>query len=256
MPRKVLDQEMQELHAQMMHTGSLVEETLAKALASLEAGDQSTLHELVTIGTDLNRLSAAIEKQAIRLLILQQPLGGRDLRYLTAALSIAGKLEQAGDEVMEIARTMLQMSPLPVNMLLDVKAQEELTAEVDEGSTDEPLPITERVILRGLVDLGREAQHMLQEAMRAFDRNDSKAARAVEEEWEFLELRYQRVSQDLMSVLASTYSTISAVQSGLYLLQNATHLFWIAQKLKQFADHTKKICKRVIYIVEGESSIV
>src|SRR5260370_26013084 len=133
------------------------------------------------VGTDLNRLSAAIEKQAIRLLILQQPLGGRDLRYLTAALSIAGKLEQAGDEVMEIARTMLQMSPLPVNMLLAVKAQEELTAEVDDGSTDEPLPITERVILRGLVDLGREAQHMLQEAMRAFDRNDSKAARPVEE---------------------------------------------------------------------------
>lgn len=255
MPRKVLDQEMQELHAQIMHTGSLVGETLAKALASLETGDQTALHELVTIGTDLNRLSAAIEKQAIRLLILQQPLGGKDLRYLTAALPIAGQLEQAGDEVMEIARTMLQMSPLPVNRLRDVKAQKGLPAEVDDGSTEEPLHITEKVILRGLLDLGREALHMLQEAMRAFDRTDSKVARDVEEEWEYLELRHQRVSQDLMSVLARTYSTIPAVQSGLYMLQNATQLFWIAQKLKQFADHAKKICKRVIYIVEGESSI-
>ncbi len=109
--------------------------------------------------------------------------------------------------------------------------------------------------MRGLLDLGREALHMLQEAMRAFDRADSKVARDVEEEWEYLELRHQRVSQDLMSVLARTYSTIPAVQSGLYMLQNATQLFWIAQKLKQFADHAKKICKRVIYIVEGESSI-
>src|SRR5713101_1462718 len=187
MPRKVLDQEMQELHAQIMHTGSLVEETLAKALASLETGDQTALHELVTVGTDLNRLSAAIEKQAIRLLILQQPLGGKDLRYLTA--------------------------------------QKGLPAEVDDGSTEEPLHITEKVILRGLLDLGREALHMLQEAMRAFDRTDSKVARDVEEEWEYLELRHQRVSQDLMSVLARTYSTIPAVQSGLYMLQNATQLF-------------------------------
>jgi phosphate transport system protein len=177
------------------------------------------------------------------------------LRYLTAALPIAGQLEQAGDEVMEIARTMLQMSPLPVNRLRDVKAQKGLPAEVDDGSTEESLHITEKVILRGLLDLGREALHMLQEAMRAFDRTDSKVARDVEEEWEYLELRHQRVSQDLMSVLARTYSTIPAVQSGLYMLQNATQLFWIAQKLKQFADHAKKICKRVIYIVEGESSI-
>src|SRR5260370_33394843 len=96
MPRKVLDQEMQELHAQIMHTGSVVEETLAKALVSLETGDQTALHELVTVGTDLNRLSAAIEKQAIRLLILQQPLGGKDLRYLTAALlSLASLNRQA-----------------------------------------------------------------------------------------------------------------------------------------------------------------
>ncbi|HKF39130.1 MAG TPA: hypothetical protein VKB35_19700 [Ktedonobacteraceae bacterium] len=93
-----------------------------------------------------------------------------------------------------------------------MKAQKGLPAEVDDGPTEEPLPITEKVILRGLLDLGREALYMLQEAMRAFDRADSK------------------------------------------LLQNATQLFWIAQKLKQFADHAKKICKRVIYIVEGESS--
>src|SRR5258708_14889131 len=207
------------------------------------------------VGTDLKRFRWDIEKQVIRLLILMQTVGVKDLRYMTAALPIAGQVEQAGDEAIEIAHTMLQMSPLPVDRLRDVKAQKGLPAEVDDGSTEEPLHITEKVILRGLLDLGREALHMLQEAMRAFDRTDSKVARDVEEEWEYLELRHQRVSQDLMSVLARTYSTIPAVQSGPYMLHNSTQLFWIAQKLKQFADHAKKICKRVIYIVEGESSI-
>jgi phosphate transport system protein len=249
MPRKALDQEMQKLHAQIMQTGSLVEETLAKALASLETGDQAELRLLITTGSDVNRLNAAIEKQALHLLILQQPLGGRDLRYLTAAIPIAGKLEQAGDEAMEIAQLILEMPPLNVNAIIPVMKAE--IEEVHDGSTIEPIQITEKVILRALLDLGREALYMLQEAMRAFDRNNSKAARDVEAEWEFVELRYQRVVQDLMTVLASTYTTVSAVQSGLYLLQNAIHLFWLAQQMKQFADHAKKICKRVIYIVEG-----
>src|SRR5258708_40019616 len=164
----------------------------------MEEGDQNALGEVVTGGSELNRLSAAIEKQAIRLLILQQPLGGKDLRYLTGAVPIAGQLEQAGDEAIEIAHTMLQMSPLPVDRLRDVKAQKGLPAEVDDGSTEEPLHITEKVILRGLLDLGREALHMLQEAMRAFDRTDSKVARDVEEEWENLEIRHKRVRQDLI----------------------------------------------------------
>ena len=254
MSRRMLDQEMQELHAQMMQLSSLVEECLAKALMSLETGDQTALPLLVTTGSDIPRLSAAIEKKALRLLILQQPLGGRDLRYLTAALPIASQLEQAGDEVTDIARTILQVPPLHVNAVLPGKAAESSLEGTIDGSTEELIQVTEKVILRGLVDLGRDALHMLQEAMKAFDRNESQAARDVEAEWEFLELRYRRISQDLMTVLARTYTTISAVQSGLYLLQNATHLFWIAQKLKQFADHAKKICKRIIYIVEGEMS--
>lgn len=255
MPRKALDQDMQALHALIMQTGSLVEETLTKALASLETGDRSELRSLVSPGSDVSRLSVAIEKQAIRLLILQQPLGGRDLRYLTAALPIAGKLEQAGDEAMEIARVILQVSPLHVYALPTAESNESSPREIGDGSTHEPIEITEKVILRGLLDLGSEALHMLHEVMGAFDRKDSKAAREVEEEWEFVELRYQRIGQDLMTILASTYTTISAVQSGLYLLQNATQLFWLAQMLKQFADHALKICKRVIYIVEGEMSL-
>ena len=255
MPRKALDRDIQALHAQIMQASSLVEETLAKALASLETGDQSELRSLVNSGFAIGHLCAAIEKQAIRLLILQQPLGGRDLRYLTAALPIAGKLEQAGDEAMEIARVILHVSPLHVYALPAARWHESSPSEVGDGATHEPTGITEKVILRGLLDLGSEALHMLHEVMGAFDRNDSKAAREVEEEWEFVELRYQRIDQDLMTILASTYTTISAVQSGLYLLRHTTHLFWLAHMLKQCADHALKMCKRVIYIVEGEMGI-
>lgn len=255
MPRKALDQDMQKLHAQIMQIGSLVEDTLAKALASLETGDRSELRSLVNSGSDISHLCAAIEKQAIRLLILQQPLGGRDLRYLTAALPIAGKLEQAGDEAMEIARVILQMSPLHVYALPAAEWNEGSPCQVGNGPAHAPTEITEMVILRGLLNLGSEALHMFRECMGAFDHNDCKAAREVEEEWKFVELRYQRVGQDLVDILAGTYTTISAVQSGLYLLQNATHLFWLAHMLKQCADHALKISKRVIYIVEGKVSI-
>ena len=122
MPRKALDQEMRALHAQMMQASSLIEGTLAKALASLETGEQAELRVLVSSGLNIDRLCAAIEKQSIRLLILQQPPGGRDLRYLTAALPIAGKLEQAGEEAMEIARIILQMPSLYMYTLPSAEA--------------------------------------------------------------------------------------------------------------------------------------
>ena len=60
------------------------------------------------------------------------------------------------------------------------------------------------------------------------------------------------LDQEMQELHAQVMHTGSLVEET---LAKATHLFWIAQKLKQFADHTKKICKRVIYIVEGESSI-
>lgn len=252
MPRKALDQEMQALHSLMMRAATVVEEALTAALATLETGAQADLYSPVRALSEISNLCAAIEKKALRLLILQQPLGGRDLRYLTTALPIAGKLEQIGEEAMDVARIILQMPPFSVYAPSSLAEGEGSRRELLDGSLSPSVQITEEVVLRALLDLGRQALHMLQEAMRAFDRNESRAAREVEEEWQFVGLRYERVIQDLMGLLVTASLTPSTLQSGPFLLQNATRLFWLAQLFKQCADHARRISRRVVYIVEGE----
>ena len=86
MTRKTLDKELQELDDQIKQLGFLVYDALGKALQALETGDLAQSGRVIEADVFIDNLRAAIEEHTIRLLTLQQPLGGRDLRYLTAAL--------------------------------------------------------------------------------------------------------------------------------------------------------------------------
>src|ERR1700680_4371327 len=112
MARTLLDKELQELDAQIIRLGSLVDDALAKALEALESGDLTTSGLVIEADAIIDSLRAAIEEHTIRLLTLQQPLGGRDLRYLTSALSIASDLERIGDGAEGIAQILLRLTPL------------------------------------------------------------------------------------------------------------------------------------------------
>src|ERR1700693_1788386 len=112
MPRTQLDKELQELDAQMIRLGNLVDNALGKALEALETGDQAMSGMVIEGNVIIDSLRAAIEEHTIRLLTLQQPLGGRDLRYLPSALSTAGDLERTGDGAAGIAQIILRMTPL------------------------------------------------------------------------------------------------------------------------------------------------
>src|ERR1700732_4231226 len=112
MARTVLDKELQQLDEQIVRLGNLVDDAFDKALRALEANDQAQAGMVIEADAIIDSLRMAIEEHAIRLLTLQQPLGGRDLRFLTSTLSIAGDLERAGDGAAGIAQIILRMTPL------------------------------------------------------------------------------------------------------------------------------------------------
>ena len=112
MARTVLDKELHDLDRQIIQLGALVDDALGKALEAFETGDLAKSGMVIEADAIIDSLRAAVEEHAIRLLTLQQPLGGRDLRYLTSALSIAGDLERTGDGAAGIAQIILRMTPL------------------------------------------------------------------------------------------------------------------------------------------------
>jgi len=250
MARTLLDKELHELDEQIIRLGTLVDDALGLTLTSLASGDLATAGRVIENDTIIDSLRAAIEEHAIRLLTLQQPLGGRDLRYLASALSIGGELERIGDGAAGIAQNILRMTPLRGSHMPYVKV------DTATGSTERLSAggITEASIMHNLLELGNEARRVLQGTIKAFAERNVKAARYIWEEDDVVDVRYHLVRHDLMEMMSGAHA-VPALQSDSLVLQRATYLLWIAHKLERVADHCTNICERIIFIVEGETSI-
>jgi phosphate transport system protein len=245
MARTILDKELHELNDQIIKLGALVDDALGTALEALETGDLAKSGMVIEADAIIDSLRAAIEEHTIRLLTLQQPLGGRDLRFLTSTLSIAGDLERTGDGAAGIAQIILRMTPLRSSNGAKVNSQ-----EAGHGSSE----ISEVSVLRGTLELGKEARRVLQGTMDAFARHDAAAARYIWEEDDVVDVRYHLVRHDLMSMLEGGQA-IPALQSDSRILQRATYMLWIAHKLERVGDHCSNVCERIVFIEEGETSI-
>lgn len=249
MSRTVLDKELQELNDQICRLGALVDDALGKALEALGSGDIAKAGMVIEADTLIDSLRAAVEEHTIRLLTLQQPLGGRDLRLLSSVLSIAGDLERAGDGAAGIAQIILRMDPLrATNAQQEVKVSD---GNRPDGQKDE---ISEASILREMLELGNEARRVLKGTMEAFAKRDVEAARYIWEEDDVVDVRYHLVRHDLMAMLEGARA-IPALQNDSRILQRATYLLWIAHKLERVADHCTNVCERIVFIVEGETNI-
>jgi phosphate transport system protein len=243
MARVVLDKELQLLNDQIVQLGSLVDEALGKALNVLETGDLAQAGMVIEADSTIDHLRTTVEEHAIRLLTMQQPLGGRDLRFLTSALAIAGDLERTGDGAAGIAQNLLRMVPLRSN-------SPDIAVDVS-SSSGEP-QISEDSVVKGLLELGQEARRVLQGTMKAFEQRDAKAARYIWEEDDVVDVRYHLVRHDLMAMMAGAHA-IPALQNDAKVLQRVTYLLWIAHKLERVADHSTNICERIIFMVDGDS---
>jgi phosphate transport system protein len=249
MTRVVLDKELQELDTQIIRLGTLVDEALDLALEALESEDLATAGMVIEGDSIIDSLRATVEEHAIRLLTLQQPLGGRDLRLLTSALSIAGDLERTGDGAAGIAQILLRMAPLRSNT-----SQIEIDGNLS-GPAGEEEQVSEALILTGMLELGREAGRVLKGTIEAFANRDAKAARYIWEEDDVVDVRYHLVRHDLMAMLEGARA-IPALQYDSRILQRATYLLWIAHKLERMGDHCTNIFERIVFILEGENSMI
>src|SRR5256885_1097174 len=134
MTRSILDTELQRLDEQIRHLGTLVDEALGNALESLEAGDLAKSSLVIESDAIIDNLRAEVEEHTIRLLTLQQPLAGRDLRYLASALSIASDLERMGDGAEGIAQIILRILPLQSNAYTHIVQSDNTNCYLTEQS--------------------------------------------------------------------------------------------------------------------------
>jgi phosphate transport system protein len=250
MARTILDAQLHKICTETIKLGTLVVTALDLALQALQSKDLALYSQVIESDNAIDTLRFEVERLAFRSLTLQQPLGGRDLRFLSSIPAIVADLERIGDNAAGITKLLLLMAPLQVPSTNRVQSR---PADGDQKSLlgDN---ITEDSIVSKLLGLGQEACRVLRGTMYAFGQSDARAAREIWREDDVVDVCYHLARHDLMTMLTSVHA-IPALQQDSFILQRMTYWLWIAHKLERVGDHCTNICERTVFFLEGVTVI-
>ena len=205
------DDQLQELLNTVATMGALAESMVSAAVRSLVARDEGLALEVYANEREVNTMQVAVDDQAIRLTVLQQPVA-KDARFLFMASRIGGELERIADQAINICQNthyVLQSPPL------------------------QPLV--------GLPVMAQVAQKMVRDAMTAMMKRDVNAAQAILEVEQTVDAHRDQIFRVLLTHMMSDPTTI----------QRALSLILIARNLERVGDHATNIAEEVIYWVQG-----
>ncbi len=211
MPRAALDQALQELQADVLNLGSMVEKAIQRSVEALRTRDAVLARRVIDDDTQIDTLRFQTEERALLTIATQQPVI-RDLRTIVAVLNIISELERMGDHAEGIATISLMIG-------------------------DEPL-------LKPLIDVPRMAEKvadMLRRALLTFGEHDAATARRIAAEDDDVDALYNQVYRELLTFMLQDPHTI----------HQATLLLWAAHNLERIGDRITNICERVVFTETG-----
>ena len=256
MARTILDSQLQTINEKINELGTLVETTLGQALEAIRTGDQALSGLVIATDSTISNLRTQVEQLTFDSLTLHQPLGGRDLRFLASAPSITADLEKTGGNAVGIAKLLIRMAPLRTeglssSQLNPSSLKGNANPEQKKATTQS---LSEASIVSEILDLGHDAQRVLQGTLRALAASNAPAARNIWQDDDVVDVRYHMVRHDLMTMMTGIHA-IPALQQDERILQRMTYWLWIAHNLERVGDHCTNVCERIVFILEGDRTI-
>jgi phosphate transport system protein len=208
--------ELNQLTAEVARMGGLAEAQVADAVESVARRDVALARAVVERDQKLDALHHDIEKKAIRLIALRQPVAS-DLRKTLSAMKLAVDLERTGDLARNIAKRALILA---------------------EG---EPmLPLT-----RSIERMGRLVSARLRDVMDAYTASEVDRALSVWSADDEVDEHYNSLFRELLTYMMGDPRTISA----------CTHLLFMAKNLERIGDHATNIAETIHYEITGGDMI-
>jgi phosphate transport system protein len=204
--------ELRKLQDDVLRLGTMVDRQINRAIDALRKQDLVAAQQVIDLDTKVNDVRWQIENETMRLIATQAPMAG-DLRRILASVHIATNLERMGDHADGIARLTLRTADQPHLRELDA--------------------------IPAMAETGRS---MLTDALDAFVENDPNKAREIAARDNDVDLLYDQVYRDLLTVMIADPETVS----------RATHLLWVAHNLERIADRVTNICERIIFAATGD----
>jgi phosphate transport system protein len=210
---RAYDEELEALTAELSRMGGLAEVEVAESIRAISRRDVALAQSVITRDARLDEIEADIERRAIRLIALRQPVAD-DLRRTVAALKISMNLERCGDLAKNIAKRAL------------------VIAESD--------PITP--LTRSIERMGELVAARLKDVLDAFAARDVDRARAVWQRDQEVDEHYAAIFRELLTYMMGDPRTIAS----------CAHLLFVAKNLERIGDHATNIAEIITYEITGE----
>ena len=211
---RAYDEELEGITAELSRMGGLAEAEVADAIRAIVRRDIALAQSVIGHDVKLDEIEADIDRRAIRLIALRQPVAD-DLRRIVAALKISMNLERCGDLAKNIAKRAL------------------VIAESD--------PITP--LTRSIERMGELVSARLKDVLDAFAARDIDRARTVWQRDNEVDEHYDSIFRELLTYMMADPRTITS----------CAHLLFVAKNLERIGDHATNIAELIQYEVTGES---
>ncbi|WP_158917936.1 phosphate signaling complex protein PhoU [Caulobacter sp. S45] len=213
---KFFGEELDQLKAEVARMGGLAEAQVGDAIEAVVRRDVPLAEDVVGRDSRLDQLQHDIERKAIRIISLRQPVA-QDLRRTVSALKMSSILERTGDYAKNIAKRALIIS--------------------------EAEPITP--LTRSIERMGKLVSSRLKDSLDAYTSGELDRAMDVWQNDEEVDEHYNSLFRELLTYMISDPRTISS----------CAHMLFVAKNLERIGDYATNIAEIVHYEVTGEEIV-
>jgi phosphate transport system protein len=207
---KSFEEELARLKAMVRDMGKLTGLQLEAAIGSTEGPDAELAGSVIQREPEANRMMHEIDNMVIRLLALRQPWA-IDLREVLSGLRIAIELERICDHAEDLAQRVITLRRAGI----------------------EPV--------HSLVNLGRFAMKMVNDALHAYAQRDAFEAQQVWTRDSELDAMYTALFRERLTYMLEDVQGISA----------NTQMLFMARAIERIGDRATNIAETVRYLVGG-----
>ena len=209
----IFDEELKKLRTRFMEMGIDASEQIYKAAKAFTDHDSALAREVLATDAQINDEEISLEKRALKLMALQQPLAS-DFRKIISILKASNDVERLGDYATHIARSAINFDKKNHNG--------EIEKEIEK--------MTEIV------------RQMLEKVMDAYVYTNEKAAYEVADQDLKVDMNYVTEQKRVLAAMMKNQAAIPALETYMTVIRN----------LERAGDHIVNLAEWVIYIGAGK----
>ena len=210
------EEELNQLAAEVVRMGGLAEAQVNDSIQAFARRDVAMAQAMIGRDGKLDAMEADIERAAIRMIALRQPMAN-DLRRTMSAMKIAMNLERCGDLAKNIGKRTL------------------ILAEAEPAG-----PVT-----RSIERMGRLVASRLKEVIDAYTASEVDRAVSVWSRDTEVDEHYESLFRELLTYMMGDPRTINA----------CAHLLFVAKNLERIGDHATNIAEIVHFEITGQEIV-